>query len=339
MDLLVKKRLRISNCDSGALSVGPLKGGMADHAFMEPALVTFILCSHNSQSILLFLGHSTSIHPNLGFLVFFWESHAPCQGPRWLVQEPAQDPIRAKELLGTVDWGNSETHSLSCHTWMYQWESWGTVLSQRLLGLSHGAGDRECERLCSKVGLQSQVPSTFRLSEPVNPSFLPKPFGIGFSDTCKQESQGNTSIWFSYICVCVPLLLKSSFGARSSFVSSYRPWALGMVLKGWNILSTWKQVEQLWQWMEKPQLVTSSLLLWFLLWNRSEVKVTRSCLTLFDSMDRTVQGIFQARIVEWVAIPLSRGSSQSKDWTQVSHIASRFFTSQARREAQDYWSG
>ena len=39
-------------------------------------------------------------------------------------------------------------------------------------------------------------------------------------------------------------------------------------------------------------------------------------------------------LLEWVAIPFSRGSFQSKDWTQVSHIAGRFFTSWATREAQ-----
>ena len=81
------------------------------------------------------------------------------------------------------------------------------------------------------MGLQSQVPSTFQLSEPVNSSFLRKLFGIGFSDTCKQESQGNTSIWFLYIFVCIPSLFMSSLGARSSFVSSYHPWMLGIVLK------------------------------------------------------------------------------------------------------------
>ena len=37
-------------------------------------------------------------------------------------------------------------------------------------------------------------------------------------------------------------------------------------------------------------------------------------------------GIFQARILEWVAVPSSRGSSQPRDQTQVSHIAGRFFT-------------
>ena len=37
-------------------------------------------------------------------------------------------------------------------------------------------------------------------------------------------------------------------------------------------------------------------------------------------------GILQARILEWVAMPSSRGSSQSRDQTQVSHIAGKFFT-------------
>ena len=40
----------------------------------------------------------------------------------------------------------------------------------------------------------------------------------------------------------------------------------------------------------------------------------------------SVHGIFQARILEWVAIPLSRASSQPSDQTQVSYIASGFFT-------------
>ena len=38
-------------------------------------------------------------------------------------------------------------------------------------------------------------------------------------------------------------------------------------------------------------------------------------------------GILQARILEWVAMPSSRGSSQPRDQTQVSRIAGRFFTS------------
>ena len=48
----------------------------------------------------------------------------------------------------------------------------------------------------------------------------------------------------------------------------------------------------------------------------------------------TVHGIFYARMVEWAAFPFSRGSSQSRDQTQVSHIAGRFFTSWATREVE-----
>ena len=48
-----------------------------------------------------------------------------------------------------------------------------------------------------------------------------------------------------------------------------------------------------------------------------------------------VHGIFQARILEWVAFPFSRGSSQSRNWTQVSSIAGGFFTSWATREPKN----
>ena len=56
-------------------------------------------------------------------------------------------------------------------------------------------------------------------------------------------------------------------------------------------------------------------------------------------MDYTAHGILQVRILEWVAFPLSRVSSQPRDQTQVSSIAGGFFTSGATREAQEYWSG
>ena len=53
-------------------------------------------------------------------------------------------------------------------------------------------------------------------------------------------------------------------------------------------------------------------------------------------MDYTVHGILQARILEWVAIPFSKGSSQPRDQTQVFCIAGRFFTNRANREAHLY---
>ena len=70
-----------------------------------------------------------------------------------------------------------------------------------------------------------------------------------------------------------------------------------------------------------------------------QLKVTQLGPTLRNPMDYTVHGIPQARILEWVAFPFSRLSSQPKDQTQVSHITSGFFTSSRRREAQEYWSG
>jgi len=61
------------------------------------------------------------------------------------------------------------------------------------------------------------------------------------------------------------------------------------------------------------------------------VFVIQSCLTLCDPMDyslpgSSVPGILQARILEWVAISLSRESLRLRDQNQVSCIASRFFT-------------
>ena len=71
----------------------------------------------------------------------------------------------------------------------------------------------------------------------------------------------------------------------------------------------------------------------------SEVKVFVAQLRpiLCKPMDRTppgfsVHGILQARILEWVAISSSRGSSQRRNWTQVSWIADRFFTIWSIRE-------
>ena len=71
----------------------------------------------------------------------------------------------------------------------------------------------------------------------------------------------------------------------------------------------------------------------------SEVKVTQLCPTLCNPVGYAVYGILQARILEWVAFPFSRGSSQPRDQTQVSCIAGGFFTSWATREVQEYWSG
>ena len=61
-----------------------------------------------------------------------------------------------------------------------------------------------------------------------------------------------------------------------------------------------KRIEYLWQ---EAYTVNSG----------QQVKVTQSCLTLCDPMYYTVQGILQARILEWIAFPFSRGSSKPRD--------------------------
>ena len=65
--------------------------------------------------------------------------------------------------------------------------------------------------------------------------------------------------------------------------------------------------------------------------------VAKTCLTLWDPMDRSlpgssVHGIFQAVVLEWIAISFSRGSSQPRDRTRVSCIVDRRFTIWATRE-------
>ena len=61
--------------------------------------------------------------------------------------------------------------------------------------------------------------------------------------------------------------------------------------------------------------------------------VIQSCATVCESVDysppgSSIHGLLQARILEWVAIPFSRGSSQQRDQTQVSCIAGRFLLSE-----------
>ena len=61
------------------------------------------------------------------------------------------------------------------------------------------------------------------------------------------------------------------------------------------------------------------------------------CPPLCDPIDYTVHGILQARILEWVTFPFSKGSSQPRDWNQVFLSVGGFFTSWATREFQECW--
>ena len=73
----------------------------------------------------------------------------------------------------------------------------------------------------------------------------------------------------------------------------------------------------------------------------NEVKFVQSCPTLCDPMDYSPPGCFIRgilwRILEWVAMPFSTGSSQPRDQTQVSRTAGRFFTIWATQEAHSFF--
>ena len=71
---------------------------------------------------------------------------------------------------------------------------------------------------------------------------------------------------------------------------------------------------------------------------RKESEVTQSCPTLCNPTDCSlsgfsVHGIFQARVLEWVAISIPRGSSRPRNWTQVSCIAGRYFNLWVTRDS------
>ena len=83
---------------------------------------------------------------------------------------------------------------------------------------------------------------------------------------------------------------------------------------------------------------SSHVWMWEVKWS----EVTQSCPTLCDPVDcslpsSSVHGILQAKILEWVAISFSRGSSRPRDWTRVSCIGGRLFNLWATREAHSPW--
>ena len=82
-----------------------------------------------------------------------------------------------------------------------------------------------------------------------------------------------------------------------------------------------------------PSVLSSSHICTWLL-ERPWSEVTQSCPTLCDPMDcslsgSSIHGIFQARVLEWIAISFSRGSSRPRNRTRVSCTAGRRFTREA----------
>ena len=87
-----------------------------------------------------------------------------------------------------------------------------------------------------------------------------------------------------------------------------------------------------------PHSFWLSIFPWNIKLKKVKTEVTQSCPTLCNPMDcslpgSSLHGILQARVLEWVDISFSRGSSRSKDQTQVSHIPGRHFNLWATREA------
>ena len=99
-------------------------------------------------------------------------------------------------------------------------------------------------------------------------------------------------------------------------------------------IKPWSLVLQADTWPSEPQGKPMSCIE-----SESESEVAQSCPTLCDTMDCSLaafslHGILQARVLEWVAISFSRGSSRPRDRTQVSWIPGRRFNLWATREAQ-----
>ena len=80
----------------------------------------------------------------------------------------------------------------------------------------------------------------------------------------------------------------------------------------------------------KPQWTYLLFILFFFLLILEKVLVTQSSPFLWDSVEHSppdfVHRILQARLLEWVVIPFSRGSFQLRDWIRASCTAGRFFT-------------
>ena len=93
--------------------------------------------------------------------------------------------------------------------------------------------------------------------------------------------------------------------------------------RGW-----WSPGQHLQRWLEWVFLTEC----WTLPTLKLKVKVAQPCPTLCNPRDYTVHGILQARILEWVAVPFSRGPSQPRDWSQVSCIAGGLCTIWTTRE-------
>ena len=97
--------------------------------------------------------------------------------------------------------------------------------------------------------------------------------------------------------------------------SSILAWRIRMNRGAWRTAVHWVRVGHKWV-TQHSTSVTGDIYFKEIVrpyWTLMKVKVTQSCLTVCDPMDYTVHGILQVRILEWVAIPFSRGSFQPRN--------------------------
>ena len=167
---------------------------------------------------------------------------------------------------------------------------------------------------------------------PLSMGLPSKSTGVGCN--CHSLPQGIFPTQGSCVCVCVCVFFFFFFYQKGwLFISHLIPWHTDLLVKVKAV-----QVKFRAMWRELPATD--------LTWSQGKegqtefvkVLVIQSCPALCDPMDcsllgSSIHGILQARILEWVAIPFSRGSFRPRDWTQVSCITGRFFTIWATREA------
>ena len=145
--------------------------------------------------------------------------------------------------------------------------------------------------------------------------------------------EGESEVAQSCLTLCDPMGHSlPGFSVHGIFQARILEW----VAISFSRRSSWRR-----DWTQVSYIVGKCFTIWAIREAQKKVKVAKLCPTLCDPKDCSLPGssvheILQSRILEWVAFPFSRGSSQLRDWTQVSYIVGRFFTSWATVEAS-WW--